>query len=249
MSLALSIEHLHVGYGHGELLKDLTLSIAPGRSLALIGPSGCGKSTLLSTLAQLHRARAGKIRWLRGQTETNLRQERTSFVWQQLGLYPWKTVWENLTLPLRLRHASRARIDQKASEMLEEMELVGLEDAFPERLSGGQRQRLALGRALISSPEVLFLDEPFSALDPLLREKCQGLLRHLHRHYGFTMIFVTHEMSEALYLASQILVMNRQTGLASIRPNPVYGQTDRQSEQFYNRLRHLHQALRQSALS
>ena len=129
--------------------------------------------------------------------------------------------------------------------MLEELELTGFEKRFPESLSGGQRQRLALGRALISSPDVLFMDEPFSALDALLRERLQDRVIELRRRHGCTMLLVTHDIAEAVVLASYILVLGRK-GVLEFFENPAYSleSPDRESEEYFRALKHVHAVLR-----
>ncbi len=158
-----------------------------------------------------------------------LKHPNSSFVWQQLGLLPWKTVEKNLTLPLLLSQHKIPAADcaHRAAAMIEELGLSGLENRWPATLSGGQRQRLALGRALIAQPAVLFMDEPFSALDALRRERLQDFLAGMRRRRPTTMIFVTHDIGEAAFLASDILLLGagpletaralRQPGLALFR--------------------------------
>ena len=215
MSCKLAIEDLNLYYGDFHALKSINMEIQPNEITAFIGPSGCGKSTLLTTLAGLLPALGGELSW-RDAKGSALKHPNSSFVWQQLGLLPWKTVRKNLTLPLLLSQhkipaadcaLSRRRSAHRAAAMIEELGLSGLENRWPATLSGGQRQRLALGRALIAQPAVLFMDEPFSALDALRRERLQDFLAGMRRRRPTTMIFVTHDIGEAAFLASDILLL------------------------------------------
>lgn len=154
-----------------------------------------GKSTLLTALAGLRPSISGTVRWTSPQGGVRSIQDmRTSFVWQHLGLFPWKRVRENLALPLELSAGRCADSAGRVSAMLSELRLSGLESRFPSELSGGQRQRLALGRALIVQPQVLFMDEPFSALDALLRARMQDILTALRRRHPCSVILVTHDI-------------------------------------------------------
>ena len=155
----LNVKDLAIGHNGKTLLKHLTFSVPAGSSLAIVGESGCGKSTLLTTLAGLLPALDGELSWRDAQGSV-LKHPNSSFVWQQLGLLPWKTVEKNLTLPLLLSQHKIPAADcaHRAVAMIEELGLSGLENRWPATLSGGQRQRLALGRALIAQPAVLFMD-------------------------------------------------------------------------------------------
>ena len=206
----LNVKDLAIGHNGKTLLKHLTFSVPAGSSLAIVGESGCGKSTLLTTLAGLLPALGGELSWRDAQGSV-LKHPNSSFVWQQLGLLPWKTVQKNLTLPLLLSQHKIPAADcaDRAAAMIEELGLSGLENRWPATLSGGQRQRLALGRALIAQPAVLFMDEPFSALDALRRERLQDFLAGMRRRRPTTMIFVTHDIGEAAFLASDILLLFR----------------------------------------
>ena len=155
---ALQAENLSVGRRGQTLLSGVNFTLQPGSSLAVIGESGCGKTTLLQTLAGILPAVAGDVAC---HSSESAGKPVNAIVWQNLALFPWLTVAGNLALPLKLKKESN--IAERVREMLSELELEGLERRFPAALSGGQRQRLALGRALIAKPDVLFMDEPFSA--------------------------------------------------------------------------------------
>lgn len=246
MSLTLHTRSLSTGYAPDRpILSSLDLTLPAGGSLAIVGPSGCGKSTLLATVAGLTKPLSGEVAWADGAREMPLSEVRTSFVWQGLALFPWKRVWENLTLPLLLQNEAKSVVEAKGRAMLEELALTGLEKRFPSALSGGQRQRLALGRALISSPDVLFMDEPFSALDALLRERLQDRVLLLRRRHACTMLFVTHDIGEAVFLASHILILGKE-GVLDFFENPAYSleNLNREGTLFYDVMRRVHGTLR-----
>lgn len=240
---SLQAQNLCVGRGGCALLADVNFSLRAGGSLAVIGESGCGKSTLLQTLAGVLPAVAGRVRC--ESTQAGLRPTN-AIVWQSLALFPWLTVAANLALPLKLKR--ERNIDERVSAMLSELELAGLERRFPAALSGGQRQRLALGRALIAKPDVLFMDEPFSALDAVLREHLQHFLKKMRALHPCTMVFVTHDIGEAVYLGEHILLLAaRPSRVAAFAPNSAYepdADVDvRGTESFYASQRRLHQAV------
>lgn len=232
---------LVVGRAGVPVLGPIDFCVPAASSLAVIGESGCGKTTLLQTLAGLLTPVAGEAVMSGAQS----RAPKTAMVWQSLALFPWKRVRENLELPLRL--AGLDRRSERVADMLAELELTGLEERFPHQLSGGQRQRLALGRALIAEPDILFLDEPFSALDAILREHLQTFLKRLWRRHSCTMVFVTHDMSEAVYLGESILLLAaRPSRAAAFAANSAFEadpEVDvRTTHRFYQVQRHLHQA-------
>lgn len=223
----LEVRDLTVGYGRDRpVIRNFSFDLPEGESLAIVGESGCGKSTLLTALAGLRAPVSGRVSWAQG----NITDLKTSFVWQSLALFPWKRVRENLELPLLLEGAERydtAEREHLVAEMLEELGLTGLEKRFPSELSGGQRQRLALGRALIAKPEILFMDEPFSALDALLRERLQDVLMSLRRKHPVRLLFVTHDIAEAVFLADRILVLGaRPSRILACLENPAHTLAD-----------------------
>lgn len=250
-----AVTGLTVGY-RGEVVQtDLGFALPPGESLAILGESGCGKTTLLTTLAGLLPPMAGTVEWADARGRA-LEHPRHGFVWQHLGLLPWKTVRENLALPFELA-ATRLRGDEarrRVDEMMAELGLEGLGERRPQSLSGGQRQRLAIGRALIARPSILFLDEPFSALDALRRETLQDFLAGMRRRRPVTTIFVTHDIPEAVFLASRILLLGahppRQLRFFE---NPAWSSeakcADRSSAAFEATVREVHAALRAAASS
>lgn len=215
----LAVEGLTLRYpGAPEpVFRDLSFTVPAGESLAIVGESGCGKSTLLAALAGFAAPESGTIDW--GPEG----RPHSSFVWQNLALFPWKRTHENLELALELSGVPKSERRTRVAAMLAELGLAGLEKRFPSELSGGQRQRLAIGRALIGNPSVLFMDEPFSALDALNRERLQDFLLGLMRRHPVRLVFVTHDIGEAVFLASRILVLGAHPGrkLALVE-NPAF---------------------------
>ncbi len=228
------ISQIQKSYDTQEVIRDLNVSLNSGESLSIIGPSGCGKSTLLYILAGLDIPNSGKI--IFATENSNLsesffkkhsRSPRISYVMQDYGLFPWKTAEENLALPLILYKFPQNEHKKLIESMLFELGLNGINKKYPSELSGGQRQRLALGRALISSPEILLLDEPMSSVDAITREILQKLILQLWKKYSFTFILVTHSVSEAVYLGKNIMVMEKiraqETSQTTIIENPCFG--------------------------
>jgi sulfate transport system ATP-binding protein len=213
MTVALSIENLRKRFGSFDALRGVSLDVAPGELVALLGPSGSGKTTLLRLVAGLEAQDAGRV--LFGDVEgdrLSLRERRIGFVFQHYALFRHMTVEDNVAYGLRARRRrerpAAAQIARRVGELLELVQLVGLERRFPAQLSGGQRQRVALARALAIEPRVLLLDEPFGALDAQVRKDLRRWLRELHGHTGHTTLFVTHDQDEALELADRVAVLN-----------------------------------------
>ncbi|MDR2142430.1 MAG: ABC transporter ATP-binding protein [Deltaproteobacteria bacterium] len=210
---AVRIRGLGKKFGSDFVLKGLDLDLEPGQSLAIVGPSGCGKTTLLRILAGLCPADEGEARVGPGQA--------VALVSQSLGLLPWKTVWGNLDLPLALADWPAPARVARVQAVLGDLGLAELAGRYPGQLSGGQRQRLALGRALVAQPDLLLLDEPFSALDALTREALGFHLARLWERLGLTMILATHSVEEAVFLGRVIVVMGGQpTTVRGIFQNP-----------------------------
>ena len=251
MKFELVADALTRDYGGGPVLEPLSFTLAPAERLVVIGESGCGKSTLLGLLAGLEKPDGGAV-YARpaGTSGRGSLRPRTAFVWQNLGLFPWKSVLHNLTLPLELSGMKKEEREERAAAMLEELGLQGLESRWPSQLSGGQRQRLALGRALVAEPDILFLDEPFSALDAMTREHLQDFLMALWECRRCTTVLVTHDIGEAVFLGSRILVLGgRPARPAAWLDNPLSGTAEwRESEEFFHMSRRVHAALRSSRL-
>ncbi len=193
-----------------QALEDVSFAVRRGTFVALVGPSGCGKSTLLRILAGLIRPTRGQA-LLEGEPVTRP-QRRIGLVFQQANLMPWRSVRDNIALPLELAGVPAAERAARADALITAVGLAGFADAFPAELSGGMAQRVAIARALISRPEVLLLDEPFAALDALTRERLSLDLLRVWAAHGQTILLVTHNISEAVLLADEILVMSARPG-------------------------------------
>jgi NitT/TauT family transport system ATP-binding protein len=208
------VKGLGKSFGKEPVLADMNLELAPGQSLALVGASGCGKTTVLRILA-------GICAYDRGEVFTGVGSLVCSLVAQDLGLFPWKTVLENLELPLTLAGIAKKEQAARSALILAQMGLIGLEKRFPAELSGGQRQKVAIGRALVVKPELLLLDEPFSALDAMTRESLGLHLAGLWADLGLTMILATHSIEEACFLGQTIAVLGgKPTGVRAVFHNP-----------------------------
>ena len=193
-----------------EALAEASFSVAPNEFVSVIGPSGCGKSTLLRILGGLVRPTGGRV-LLEG-APLSEPQRKIGFVFQHANLMPWRSALRNVMLPLEIQGLRRAESESRARELLE---LVGLSDfaeALPRDLSGGMRQRVALARALVYDPEVLLLDEPFGALDALTRERMNRELLRIWEMRRKTVLMVTHDIQEAVFLSDRVLVMTPLPG-------------------------------------
>ena len=188
-----------------KALQGVTFSLFAQEFVCVLGPSGSGKSTLLRVLAGLVRPTAGEVSFA-GQ------QPRISLVFQDANLMPWRTVLENITLPLEMQGEPAEQAQARAREWIEQVGLKGFEDAWPGDLSGGMAQRVAIARSLIQDPDLLLLDEPFGALDALTREKMGAELLNLWQARRKTVLMVTHSISEALLLSDRVLVLTPRPG-------------------------------------
>ena len=194
------------------VLQDVDLEIAAGSFVALLGPSGCGKSTLLRFVSGLAMPGSGSISLTSaGGTPTDVKP-KLAFVFQDAQLLPWRSVIDNVALPLELQGSNRAQARDRARVPLAEVELSDVHDRFPDQLSGGMRMRVSIARALVTEPSLLLLDEPFAALDELTRQRLDERLRALWLARKMTVIFVTHALAEAAFLAERALVMSRRPG-------------------------------------
>jgi NitT/TauT family transport system ATP-binding protein len=203
-----------VTYGGGiRALEEIGFEIASGQFLSIVGPSGCGKSTLLRLVAGLIAPTVGEVLVAGCRPEVARRKAaRLSFVFQDPTLLPWRSVRDNVHLPLELESATRAAHEALVSSALELVGLADFADRFPNELSGGMRMRVSLARALVIEPELLLLDEPFGALDDITRQALNEELLDLWTRRRWTGIFVTHNISEAVFLSERILVMSPRPG-------------------------------------
>lgn len=204
----IDVQAVDFAYESGRpLLRQFSWSVGRGEAWAIVGPSGCGKTSLLYLLAGLRRPTAGQV-LIDGRPIAGPRSA-TGLILQDYGLLPWARVWENAALGLRIRGEPAARARAAADGWLVRLGLADYVDRYPAELSGGQRQRVAIARALASNPDLLLMDEPFASLDAFTREELQDLLRDLRLTRDLTMVVVTHDIAEAVYLADRILVLHR----------------------------------------
>ncbi|SFR98720.1 NitT/TauT family transport system ATP-binding protein [Agrococcus baldri] len=193
-------------------LDEVSLTVADGEFVALIGPSGCGKSTLMRLIADLDEPSEGEVRVF-GMPARTARLERAyGIAFQQAGLLPWRTVRANVELPLELHGASAAARRARADELVELVGLGDFADHHPDQLSGGMQQRVAIARSLAEHPRLLLMDEPFGALDEMTRERLQGELLRIRTETGAAVVFVTHSIPEAVFLADRVVVMSPRPG-------------------------------------
>jgi sulfate/thiosulfate transport system ATP-binding protein len=213
MSVSVRIEAVSKSFGPFAALRGVSLDVAPAELVALLGPSGSGKTTLLRVIAGLEEPDGGNVRFDEIEARRlSLRDRRIGFVFQHYALFRHMTVADNIAYGLRARprreRPNSDEIRRRVGQLLDLVQLIGLEARFPGQLSGGQRQRVALARALAIEPRVLLLDEPFGALDARVRKDLRQWLRDVHRRTGHTTLFVTHDQDEALELADRVAVLN-----------------------------------------
>ncbi|AIQ14989.1 ABC transporter ATP-binding protein [Paenibacillus durus] len=196
-------------------LHQVSLDIAKGEFVSLLGPSGCGKTTLLRLMADLIEPTGGRVT-VAGKSAKEARlAQKYGIVFQSPVLYDWRKVKDNITLPLELMGVKKARRDEKALELLELVGLKGFADKYPWQLSGGMQQRVAIARALSMEPEILLMDEPFSALDEFTRERLNEELLSVWSKVGNTVVFVTHSIPESIFLSDRVFVLSPHPGRLS----------------------------------
>jgi putative spermidine/putrescine transport system ATP-binding protein len=209
--------------GETLVVKDLNLDIAKGEFLTMLGPSGSGKTTTLMMLAGFEPATHGEI-FVEGQPINNTPPHKRGIgmVFQNYALFPHMTVAENLAFPLQVRNLGKADIEDRVKKILKLVELPGMASRRPGQLSGGQQQRIAVARALVFEPELVLMDEPLGALDKQLREQMQYEIKHIHERLGVTIVYVTHDQSEALTMSNRIAVFNDGVVQQLSTPDELY---------------------------
>ena len=208
--------NLHLSFetndGPVNALSDVNLSIKKGDFVSFIGPSGCGKTTLLRVLADLDEPTSGEVT-VNGVSPRDARLARAyGYVFQAAGLYPWRNISSNIKLPLEIMGYSKSEQKSRVSKVLELVELLGFEKKFPWQLSGGMQQRASIARALAFDADILLMDEPFGALDEIVRDHLNEQLLKLWKSTHKTICFVTHSIPEAVYLSTKIVVMSPRPG-------------------------------------
>jgi NitT/TauT family transport system ATP-binding protein len=221
---AITLTDVSKVYANGTVaLKALNLSVDEGEFVSLLGPSGCGKSTVLRLVAGLGKMNSGKILWSGGKD-----QRKLAFVFQEAALMPWATVQENVYLPLKLAGISQRAAASTVAETLELVDLQGCKRSYPRELSGGMKMRVSIARALVTHPELLLMDEPFGALDEMTRGRLNSDLLDLWSQKRWTVLFVTHNIYEAVYLSSRVVVMAARPGrvVAEVSIEAPYPRTE-----------------------
>lgn len=219
--IAMSVEHATKYYktktGSVHALEDLSLEIAEGEFVCILGPSGCGKSTLLWAMSGLHDLTSGRI-VLNGTPVTGPRPE-IGMIFQDANLLPWRNLEQNIRFPFEIKKLNPKPYEPRIRELLDEVGLTGFERKYPRELSGGMQQRASIVRCLSFDPSVILMDEPFGALDAFTRDEMNLLIQKIWMETGKTIIFVTHNVTEAIFLADRVVVLTPRPGrLAHIFP-------------------------------
>ncbi|WP_066635204.1 ABC transporter ATP-binding protein [Desulfolucanica intricata] len=224
-------------------LRDVSFTIPRGTTCALIGPSGCGKSTLLYILSGLKKNFTGTV--LVNGLPVAPGRKQTALILQDYGLLPWKTVFKNVLLGLEIRGENREQSFSRARQVLTELGLWEMRERYPSQLSGGQRQRVGIARALALEPDLFLMDEPFSALDALTREKLQRQVLEIWKEKRITIVLVTHSIEEAVFLGQKIILLAGQPGqILDIVDNPRVGEPGyRKTAEFHERTSTLREML------
>ncbi|MEP0870418.1 ABC transporter ATP-binding protein [Trichocoleus desertorum AS-A10] len=224
-SCAIALHQVSKVYSNGTIaLREMNLKIAESEFISLVGPSGCGKSTTLRIMAGLGEASSGEIAWGAVQAEAKAARKfwqrpsssklapKLAFVFQEAALMPWATVLENVRLPLQLAGMSKLAARAAVAEAIALVGLEGFEQAYPRELSGGMKMRVSIARALVTKPDILLMDEPFGELDEMTRSKLNSDLLSLWSQKRWTVVFVTHNIYEAVYLSNRVVVMAARPG-------------------------------------
>jgi NitT/TauT family transport system ATP-binding protein len=209
----LKVEHLSKSFGELAVLHDISFSIYDGEVVCILGPSGCGKTTLLRLLAGLISIDKGSVKLDGSDIQQQRYLHRISMVFQEPRLLPWRNAFENVSLPFELKEGSASEENKRGIQAV--LELVGLSDfagSFPHELSGGMRQRVSLARALVTNPRILFLDEPMTGLDVRTREELQDEIIRIWSQEKKSLLWVTHDPQEAVYLADRVIVLSGRPG-------------------------------------
>jgi NitT/TauT family transport system ATP-binding protein len=240
---AIDIQAVEQVYPNGtRALLPVSLAVQPGEFVTLLGPSGCGKSTLLKMVAGLLKPTAGRIA---------LSSQQLSFVFQEATLMPWADVQTNVRLPLDLAGMPRAQANARVDEALQLVGLSRFAKQRPRELSGGMQMRVSIARGLVTQPKLLLMDEPFGALDEITRNRLDADLLELWQRQGLSVVFVTHSITEAVFLSTRVIVMGARPGriVEDLRINNPWPRDDehRTSPEFNAHVRHLQHVLQQAS--
>jgi NitT/TauT family transport system ATP-binding protein len=252
-SAAVVVERTSMVFNEGrsnqvDALVDIDLVVSPRDFVALIGPSGCGKSTLLRLIANLIEPTSGTV-LVNGKSARQSRLDQDyGMAFQQSGLFEWRTVRKNIELPLELKGWGKSKRRERADEMLHLVQLAEFGDHLPWQLSGGMQQRVAIARALAAHPPLLLMDEPFGALDEMTREHMQAELLRICDAADTTVVFVTHSIPEAVYLANRVVVMSarpgRITDVIDVDLGRERDEDTREDDAFFKKITEVREALR-----
>ncbi|MDE5108033.1 MAG: ABC transporter ATP-binding protein [Trichodesmium sp. St17_bin3_1_1] len=221
---AISCHHINKIYANGTVaLQDMNLTINQGEFVTIVGPSGCGKSTVLRLIAKLSDVTSGQI-------ESNINQSKNelAFVFQEPALMPWSQVIDNVHLPLKLSGISLKESRKTVQEAINLVGLDGFERSYPRQLSGGMKMRVSIARALVTRPRIVLMDEPFGALDEMTRSKLNSDLLEVWQKRNWTVVFVTHNIYEAVYLSQRVIVMAARPGrvVADVKIDATYPRSE-----------------------
>lgn len=222
--IAISCNHVNKIYANGTVaLQDMNLTINDGQFVTLVGPSGCGKSTVLRLIAELSKVSSGEI-------ESNINKDKNelAFVFQEPALMPWSHIIDNVHLPLKLTGKSLRESRTTVQEAINLVGLDGFERSYPRELSGGMKMRVSIARALVNQPRIVLMDEPFGALDEMTRSKLNSDLLEVWQKRNWTVIFVTHNIYEAVYLSQRVIVMAARPGrvIADVKIDATYPRSE-----------------------
>lgn len=222
-TVKLELKDLAIRYDNGDGVHDINLTVYDGEIVTMLGPSGCGKSTILRGIGGFQDIASGDI-ILNGRSIKEMKPEKrpTAMVFQSYNLWTHMTVYDNLAFGLKIRHESKAQMNKEIQEVLSLVAMTGSEKKYPTQLSGGQQQRIAIARSLLLKPELLLLDEPFSALDAKIRQQMREELKRIQHRLGITVIFVTHDQEEAMAISHRIVVMSKGTFEQVGTPDEIY---------------------------
>ena len=231
---------------NNRIFTDISFTVPEGKTAALLGPNGCGKTTLLSVISAQKKAESGEVR-LSG-VPVKKGDSRLSCILQTYGIFPWLDVESNITLPLKIKKTPKQEIRKKAEWALNRFSLKKCRKQFPANLSGGEKQKLAIARTMVTRPELLLMDEPFSAIDTLTREELQDFLRMLLKEEKTSSLIVSHSIEEAVYLADTVFIMGKSPskGLAAAVDidTDFYGRRDRKFFSQVNNVRKIMESFR-----